>query len=362
MAFTTISPNMGLPVPTVGEDPGPDWANNYNACMSTIDGHNHSSGSGAPVTPDGLSIINDLTFQNNNATNLRSVRFSPQSAALALSTDIGCLYEAGVDLYYNDANGNQIRITQSGSVSGSTGTITGLPSGTASASYSAGTFTFQGSTSTPATMAVGPLIIGNAVANSKTVTVSPNASIAANYNLTLPATLPAALNYMTLDSSGNVAFNTNGVTGSGAVVLAASPTLSGTTTVGTGGITFASGNMVDYIEDTWTPTVAGVSNVTAIALSGTARYQRVGNIVTCWVQLSVQPTTTAGCTYTISLPIAPTNNFSDTTQALGIMSTTIVRPGYGNSSPGSKLILFNGFGAGSSSQIGVHTFRYYINT
>lgn len=50
MANTTTSPNMGMPVPVVGTDPGPDWANNINACLSIIDSHNHSTGQGAPVT------------------------------------------------------------------------------------------------------------------------------------------------------------------------------------------------------------------------------------------------------------------------------------------------------------------------
>ncbi len=222
---TTISPNMNLPIPVVSNDPGPDWANNNNACLNAIDSHNHSTGQGVPIAPDGIDISSDLTFDSNNATDVRSVRFHAQASPLALSTDVGCVYESGVDLYYNDGAGNQVRITQGGSVAGSSGTITGLPSGTASASFSAGTFTFQSATLTPATMAVGPLVIGRNAASSKTVTVTPHASQASNYGISLPAALPAATNYMTLDASGNLAFNTGGSTGSGAVVLGTSPTI-----------------------------------------------------------------------------------------------------------------------------------------
>ncbi len=204
MANTTISPNMNMPVPVVGTDPGPDWANNVNSCLSILDSHTHTPGQGVLVTPAGMDINSDLTMGSNNLTTVRSVRFDPQSAPLALAADIGCLYESGVDLYYNDALGNQVRITQSGSVTGATGTITGLPSGTASASYAAGTFTFQGATNTPATMNVGPIVSGAAVALSKTVTITPSAVQAADYSLTWPLALPASTSFMSVDSSGNM--------------------------------------------------------------------------------------------------------------------------------------------------------------
>jgi hypothetical protein len=164
MSNTVTSPNMGLPIPVVSTDPGPDWAQNINAALSILDGHNHSAGSGVLITPAGIFINADLLFNSNNATLLRSVRFSPQNSTLSASSDIGCLYEVGPDLYYNDGLGNQIRITQSGSVTGSTGTITGLPSGTASASYSAGTFTFQSATAVAANIAAAAVTNSTGVA------------------------------------------------------------------------------------------------------------------------------------------------------------------------------------------------------
>lgn len=324
MANTTISPNMGMPVPVVSVDPGPDWATNIDACLSILDSHNHASGQGVQITPSGLNINSDLSFQNNNATNARSVRFYPQSAPLALGTDIGCLYESGVDLYYNDGNGNQIRITQGGSVTGSSGTITGLPSGTASAAYSAGTFTFQSATSTPAAMNIGPVTIGNQTAGSKNITIAPNSGIAANYNLTLPAALPAAANYMTLDNTGAVSYNTSGNTGSGAVVLATSPTIttpslsspsmssptvsSGALTVSSSGITFTSGTLADYVDGTWTISFSSLSNMSSIT-EVNARYQRIGNWVYCRMALTF--TSTSGiASANFSLPINPNNNFN----------------------------------------------------
>lgn len=204
MANTTISPNMNLPIPVVSTDTGPDWSNNVNASLNIIDSHNHSNGEGVLITPSGLNINSDLTFNNNNGTNFRSARFTPQTSLLSGTADIGCLYESGVDLYYNDGNGNQVRITQGGSVTGSTGTISGLPSGTASAAYSAGNFTFSSATSTPANMSVGPVAIGLVVANSKTVTLSPTTGQPTNYTLYFPSAAPSANQILVSDGSGNL--------------------------------------------------------------------------------------------------------------------------------------------------------------
>lgn len=225
MSNTTISPNMNLIVPTPSVDPGPDWANNINASLSIIDQHNHSPGSGVQITPAGININVDLPFNANNATGLRSVRFNPQIAPLGLASDIGCLYEVSADLYYNDGAGNQIRITESGSVTGSAGTITGLPSGTASAAYSAGTFTFQSATSTPANLAVGPITLGTNTAGSKTITISPTVGQAANYNLFLPAVAPTANQVLVSDGSGNLTW-TRGLIPLGSVI-ATFPSLTG---------------------------------------------------------------------------------------------------------------------------------------
>lgn len=209
MANTTTSPNMNMPVPTVGEDPGPDWATNYDACLSVIDGHTHTSGSGVPITPTAININADLPMNNNNLTTAKSVRFTTQSAPLSGNADLGCLYESGVDLYYNDGSGNQVRITQSGAVTGATGTITGLPSGTASASYSAGTFSFQSATNTPGSISGGSIVVGQQVASGKGVTIAASGSQPANYNLTLPTALPAATSFVTSDASGNLSFSEN---------------------------------------------------------------------------------------------------------------------------------------------------------
>lgn len=193
-----------MPIPGVSLTAGPEWASDLNASLTILDGHNHSSGSGVQINPGGININSDLPFNINNATLLRSVRFSAQLSPLALAADLGCLYESGVDLWYNDANGNQIQITQGGGVAGSPGSIANLTS-PASASYVSadGVFVWQQAADTSADMDFGSAIMRNDTANSKGLTLSPPAAMGADYSLVLPS-LPASQKFMTLDASGNM--------------------------------------------------------------------------------------------------------------------------------------------------------------
>jgi hypothetical protein len=200
MSNSTISPNMNLIIPTVGVDPGPDWANNVNASLSILDQHNHSGNSGVPVNPAGININSDLPFNSNNATLLRSARFSVQASPLALATDIGCIYVSGVDLYYNDISGNKIKLTAGGTVNA---TSSGISSGTATASFISSVLVVNAASNTPANIQAASILFGNNVSGSKYVTVSPVNSLSTNYNLVLP-TLPAVQSIMTLDASGNI--------------------------------------------------------------------------------------------------------------------------------------------------------------
>lgn len=236
----TVSPNMSLVIPSVGLEPGPDYAIDVNNSLSIIDLHDHTSGRGVQITPAGLNLDSDVSFLGNNATNLRSVRFNSQGSPLALGSDKGCLYESGVDLYYNDGNGNQIRMTSGGSVVGPTGTITGLVS-PASATYNAGTQTFiwQSNTNVAANMdnASVTIRIPNTVGSAGT-TIAASLSLVTPYTITLPTAPPASLSLVTMDNSGNLGttrtptIDSLSVTGN---IHAATMDTSGSITVGTSG-------------------------------------------------------------------------------------------------------------------------------
>lgn len=209
-AQVNVSPDMNLPIPIPGVTSGPNWATDIVASLNQIDSHNHSFGQGVQIQPNGLDISSDLSFLSNNATALRSVIFTPQSAPLAAtSPDVGSIYVAGNELYYNDATGgHQVKITTNGSVNAGAGSITGLPSGTAGVSYAGGTYTFQSATNTSANIDAGSYILRNATASSKGITLQPTLALAADYSITLP-TLPAATSFLTMDTLGNINANIN---------------------------------------------------------------------------------------------------------------------------------------------------------
>lgn len=207
---SSMTPNMNLTLPTVGLEAGPAYAQEINNDMSTIDGHDHSAGNGVQITPAGLSINSDLSFLTNNATFLRSVRFVPQGAPLSGGSDLGCLYENGVDLFYNDGNGNQIRLTQSGSIAGTSGAITGLVS-PASASYVVGskTFVFQSDVNKAANLDAGSVIIRKLTTSSPGITLAPPSGLGSDYTFTFPIAPPSQTSVLVMDSSGNVSATAN---------------------------------------------------------------------------------------------------------------------------------------------------------
>lgn len=250
----TLSPNMNLPIPTVGVDPGPDWADNLNSSLSVIDQHDHTSGNGVQITPSGISINADFSQQNNNLTMIKSARFFPQSAVLAGGSDLGCLYEVDDDLYYNDGIGNQIRITQSGAVAGTPGSIANLVS-PASASYVSAdsTFVWESDSNTPANMDAASYILRNLTANSKGLTLAPPNAMGSDYSITLPA-LPVstqALNMTTSGTIGTITYDAigQGMTATGANAIRSVTTRTTGTTVGVGGVgkSASSGSIVTNV-------------------------------------------------------------------------------------------------------------------
>lgn len=204
MSTVLITPNMNLPNPIPSTTPGPEWAFDIAACLGIVDGHNHSAGQGVPIQPNGLDINDDLPFNSNNATLLRAVRFEEQASPIVnTGDDVGELFVSGNELYYNDVSGsNTIQITNNGSVNAGAGSISGLPSGTASAAYNAGTFTWQSATNVAATMDAGPYIMRNLTASSFGITLQAP-TLGSSYSLTFP-TVPVATKIMSLDSSGNM--------------------------------------------------------------------------------------------------------------------------------------------------------------
>lgn len=205
---SSISPNMSLIVPGVGTEPGPTWASDLNASLGILDQHNHSPGQGIQITPAGININSNLPFNDNNVTTVKTVNFVAQPSSLAgTAPNLGCIYVAGKELVYNDESGNVVPITNNGSVNAGAGSITGLPNGTASASYNSGSqsFVWQSATSTPANLDAGSVIFRNLTSGSDGVTVNPPNALASNYSVTLPPTnSTGGTVLLTYDTSNNI--------------------------------------------------------------------------------------------------------------------------------------------------------------
>jgi len=200
---------MSLPIPIPTVETGPAYATDINTCLTTIDQHDHSTGKGTQVTPAGLNISADLAFGSNNATTLRSVRFTSQSGVLSGVNDLGCLYENGVNLYYNDGNGNQIPLTSNGSIAASAGSIGNLIS-PANVTYNSGlsTYVFQSTSATPGNLDGGSITIRKVTASSPGITISAPSNLTSNYTITASSATPASSAYVVMNNAGNLSYAT----------------------------------------------------------------------------------------------------------------------------------------------------------
>jgi hypothetical protein len=201
----SLTPYMGLTLPTVGVTTGPLYATELNAALIQIDQHNHSSGNGSPIPASSLTVDADFAFNGFNSTLLRSTRFSNQSAVLSLSTDLNCLYSYSGNLYYNNGTGTPVRITSGNAIDGSSlGAIGGLVS-PAACTYStvSKAFTFVQNTNIAAKIDCGDILLRKTTSLAPAITIS-SPTIGSPYSLTLPASLPASSKILTVDQFGAV--------------------------------------------------------------------------------------------------------------------------------------------------------------
>lgn len=129
------TPNMNLIQPTVNGDYN-TWGSELNGTITTIDGHTHEVGSGVPITPLGLNINSDLSFQSNNANLVRSVRLVNAGSTYSGAGDIANVYVVSGNLYYNNGAGVPVQITNGTVVNSSATAATIFPQTTAASNFS----------------------------------------------------------------------------------------------------------------------------------------------------------------------------------------------------------------------------------
>ena len=98
------TPFMALTLPTPGVTNDLTGEQQTMAALTTIDGHDHTSGKGAQVPISGLNINADLPMTtgstNFNITGVRALRLVNLTATPTVSTDINELVDSGGNLAY----------------------------------------------------------------------------------------------------------------------------------------------------------------------------------------------------------------------------------------------------------------------
>lgn len=98
---------MNLTLPTVSVTAGPTWATYLNAAFTTVDAHNHTSGSGVPITTAAININADLDFNSYSATGLTSIVVESQGASIATPL---CYYSVAGNPVYNNSGASAGRL------------------------------------------------------------------------------------------------------------------------------------------------------------------------------------------------------------------------------------------------------------
>lgn len=239
MGNTNLTPWMNLPNPVPTVDPGPDYADNLQSCINGIDQHNHTPGSGQPITPSSFNVNAPFFFNGYPATDLQATIYTPQTSLATLYA----VYTIGNDLYYNDGAGNVVQLTSGGLVNA---TASGISSGTASASFSAGVLIVKASSTSGANILMQSAVLTNTGNLTNQLTLAAP-TLSGSPTLTLPS-IPISTSFLIIDNSGNITagsaipatpvanafleINTSGQTVAGPAILGALTTSNLSSTAG----------------------------------------------------------------------------------------------------------------------------------
>lgn len=211
--MSSISPDMLLVIPDPGITPGQLWAEQLNESLSLIDSHDHTTNHGVKVPSGGLNINADLPFNTHSATGLLSSIYQSQTVSPVTSTSV---YVKSGELAYRDSLGQEVVLTNNGSIAGAAGNISGLVS-PASAAFSSLTdsFTFNYDTNLPGKLNISDIsLYGFGLVSAIPVTIKSPVSLAAPYNFILPGGLPSAgRQSLVITTAGEIGYanNVNGI-------------------------------------------------------------------------------------------------------------------------------------------------------
>lgn len=214
-------------IPTVSSTVGPTYATQINAAIAelrtTVD---------AKVTPAGMSMTADLSFlvsgTYSGVKDLFRANFENKGAAISAATYPNALYVVSGDLYYNDASGRQVRVTNAGALNiAATGGITGSGYGSGGVEVNwavADTaYKLKSGASTYAHAWLRNVYLNDGDTNFLRL-IAP--ALASDYSITFPAAAPGSTLPVLMDSSGVLST-------SGTLANLVSITTSGAASIGT---------------------------------------------------------------------------------------------------------------------------------
>jgi hypothetical protein len=231
--------NMLLDLPIVEETLSPDWATMLNEALEKIDAHDHTSNKGLSIPASAIDIEVDLSFKNNSLLDVESIELKNNSTQI--STD-SSLYEFNDELYFNDGNGNCVKLTEAGSINvaaagGINGDYGGAEPATVSFSKSTNIYDFKKDSGTYSCIQVenviynstpsftdltisNELLVKNDLklespgAGTKTISLSAPTGLVSDYSLVLPLADGTSSQILSTDGAGNLQWLDNSAVGS----------------------------------------------------------------------------------------------------------------------------------------------------
>lgn len=108
---------MGLTIPGPGTEPGLNYAIEISNDLPIIAAHDHTTGKGVKVPVAGLNINEDIPLNQNNLNQAASIRFHNYGFNLSGPDDICSAYTKAGDLWYNNAVGTPVQVTNASGLS-----------------------------------------------------------------------------------------------------------------------------------------------------------------------------------------------------------------------------------------------------
>lgn len=115
------TPFLNLELPVVTTTLGPEWANQVNAALEVIDGHDHTSSKGKQIPTAGLNINEDLDIQSNALLNVNYINLETQTSVPSGATFASSVSIFGGNLYFTNVSGTAVQITDGGALVSSPG-------------------------------------------------------------------------------------------------------------------------------------------------------------------------------------------------------------------------------------------------